>query len=97
MALTQCHIPYQLKEPSKNSLNTKGAGASLRAWTSRRCIEEKFRALSSRLHEATLRLWAAVEARTLGHGGVSAVAKASGLARTTIYAGLRELGAADWR
>ena len=54
-------------------------------------IGEKFRALSSRLDEATLRLWAAVEARTLGRGGVSAVAKASGLSRTTIYAGLREL------
>jgi len=56
-------------------------------------VEEKFRALASRLDEATLRLWAAVEARTLGHGGVSAVAKASGLSRTTIYAGLRELEA----
>jgi transposase len=56
-------------------------------------IEEKFRALASWLDEATLRRWAAVEARTLGHGGVSAVAKASGLSRTTIYAGLRELEA----
>ena len=56
-------------------------------------IEEKFHALSSRLDEATLRLWAAVEARTLGHGSVSAVAKASGLSRTTIYSGLRELEA----
>lgn len=56
-------------------------------------IEEKYRALASRLDEATLRLWAAVEARTLGHGGVSAVAKACGLWRTTIYAGLRELEA----
>jgi hypothetical protein len=56
-------------------------------------IEEKSRTLSSRLDEATLRLWAAVEARALGHGGVSAVARASGLSRTTIYAGLRELEA----
>ena len=56
-------------------------------------IEEKFRALADRLDEATLRLWAAVEARALGHGGVSAVASASGLSRTTIYAGLRELAA----
>ena len=54
-------------------------------------IEEKFRALSGRLDEATLRLWAAVEARALGHGGVSTVASAVGLSRTTIYAGLREL------
>ena len=56
-------------------------------------IEEKYRALSGRLDEATLRLWAAVEARALGHGGVSVVAKAVGLSRTTIHAGLRELAA----
>jgi hypothetical protein len=56
-------------------------------------IEEKYRALVGRLDEATLRLWAAVEARALGHGGVSAVAKASGLSRTTIYAGRRQLDA----
>ena len=56
-------------------------------------IREKFQALSGRLDEATLRLWAAVEARTLGCGGVSAVAKASGLSRTTLYAGLHELDA----
>lgn len=54
-------------------------------------IKEKFAALSGRLDEATLRLWAAVEARALGRGGVTAVANASGLSRTTIHAGLREL------
>ena len=54
-------------------------------------IEEKFQALSGWLDEATLRLWAAVEARALGHGGVSTVASAVGMSRTTIYAGLREL------
>jgi transposase len=56
-------------------------------------IEKKYRALAERLDEATLRLWAAVEARALGRGGVSAVASAVGLSRTTIYAGLRELAA----
>ena len=54
-------------------------------------ITDKYRALAGRLDEATLRLWAAVEARTLGHGGVSVVAKAIGMSRTTIYAGLKEL------
>ena len=54
-------------------------------------IKEKYRALAGRLDEATLRLWAAVEARTLGRGGVTVVANAVGLSRTTIYAGLREL------
>ncbi len=55
-------------------------------------IEVKYRALADRLDEATLRLWAAVEARSLGRGGVSAVARAVGLSRTTIHAGLAELG-----
>src|SRR3954453_10938850 len=55
-------------------------------------IEDKYRALAERLDEAMLRLWAAVEARTLGRGGVSTVAKATGLSRTTIYSGLKDLG-----
>ncbi len=54
-------------------------------------IVDKYRALAGRLDEATLRLWAAVEARTLGRGGVSTVAKATGLSRTTIYSGLEDL------
>lgn len=56
-------------------------------------IETKFQALSGRLDEATLRIWAATEARSLGRGGVSTVAKAIGMSRTTIYAGLAELKA----
>lgn len=54
-------------------------------------IANKYQALSARLDEATLRLWAAVEARHLGRGGVSIVARAVGISRTTIYAGLAEL------
>jgi transposase len=54
-------------------------------------VASKFRALEGRLDEAALRLWAAVEARSLGRGGVSAVAKAAGISRTTVYAGLAEL------
>jgi len=56
-----------------------------------RTIEDKYRALAGRLDEAMLRLWAAVEARTLGRGGVSTVAKATGLSRTTIYMTVRRL------
>lgn len=56
-------------------------------------IEAKYQALSGRLDEATLRMWAATEARSLGRGGVSAVAKAIGMSRTTIHAGLAELKA----
>jgi transposase len=54
-------------------------------------IAAKYQALSARLDEATLHAWAATEARSLGRGGVSLVAKATGLSRTTIYAGLSEL------
>jgi hypothetical protein len=57
-------------------------------------VEAKYRALEARLDEATLRLWAAVEARSLGRGGVSLVAKAVHISRTTIYAGLAEIEAA---
>lgn len=59
----------------------------------RTTIEAKYKALSGRLDEATLRLWAATEARSLGRGGVSTVAKAIGMSRTTIHAGLAELKA----
>ena len=62
-----------------------------------RLIEAKFKALSPRLDEATLRLWAAAEARSIGRGGVSAVAKAVGLSRTTVYAGIAEIEAASKR
>lgn len=54
-------------------------------------IEAKHQALVCRMDEATLRLWAATEARSLGHGGIITVAKATGMSRTTIYAGLAEL------
>ena len=54
-------------------------------------IQAKYRALRGRLDESTLRLWAAAEARSLGRGGISAVAKAAGISRTTIHAGLAEL------
>jgi len=57
-------------------------------------IEAKYQALSGRLDEAALRVWAAAEARSLGRGGVSTVAKAIGMSRTTIHAGLSELKAA---
>jgi transposase len=54
-------------------------------------IEVKYQDLRGRLDESTLRLWAAVEARSLGRGGISAVAKAAGISRTTIHTGLAEL------
>ena len=47
-------------------------------------VEAKYRALAGRLDEATLRLWVAVEARSIGRGGVTLVARAPGLSRTTV-------------
>jgi transposase len=54
-------------------------------------ISAKFAPLEPFLDERTRRLWAAVEARTLGRGGLLRVAEATGLSRATIRAGLREL------
>ncbi len=45
------------------------------------------------MNERTRRLWAATEAMSLGWGGVTAVAGATGMARKTIHAGIRELKA----
>jgi hypothetical protein len=57
-------------------------------------IREKYQLLSETLTEHSRRRWAAVEARSLGWGGVSAVASATGLAHTTIRRGISELGLA---
>jgi len=46
------------------------------------------------LDERRRRQWAAAEARELGYGGVSLVARATGLARSTIHTGLRDVQAA---
>ena len=56
-------------------------------------IRRKYRAVVLELDERRRRQWAAAEARDVGHGGVSLVARATGLARSTIHAGLRELRA----
>src|SRR3954447_8195667 len=54
-------------------------------------VEAKYIALKPLLDERARRLWAAVEARSLGRGGIIRVAEATGLARATIRAGLKEL------
>src|SRR5262245_43536646 len=43
------------------------------------------------MDERLRRRWAATEALALGHGGITAVAAATGLARNTIHAGILEL------
>jgi transposase len=54
-------------------------------------IGRKFQALKPEWNERQRRLWAASEAMCLGHGGVSIVARATGLSRPTINKGIKEL------
>ena len=54
-------------------------------------LRTKYKLISAHLNERTRRVWAASEAKSLGHGGVSAVSKATGIARITIHAGINEL------
>jgi transposase len=54
-------------------------------------IGARFRALAGELDERRRRLWAAAEARSHGRGGVTAVARATGMSPTTIHRGVREL------
>jgi hypothetical protein len=54
-------------------------------------IRRKYRALEPELDERRRRQWAAAESRDLGWGGISAVAQATGLSRTTINVGTGEL------
>jgi Rhodopirellula transposase DDE domain len=54
-------------------------------------IRRKYRSLDPVLDERSRRQWAATEAHEYGYGGVTAVAAATGLARDTIRAGLRDL------
>ena len=54
-------------------------------------IRRKFRMVVVELDERRRRQWAAAEAREAGWGGISLVARATGLSRPTIMAGLKEL------
>ena len=54
-------------------------------------IRRKFAALGPLLDERSRRIWAATEARALGWGGVSLIAAATGIARNTVHAGVKEL------
>ena len=54
-------------------------------------IKQKYQLVRPELDERGRRLWAASEAMVLGHGGAVAVARATGLGRSTIQRGLEEL------
>src|SRR5437762_14207719 len=54
-------------------------------------VRTKYQLLQPLMTERLRRQWAAGEAESLGRGGMSLVAQATGLSRTTIWAGRREL------
>ena len=57
----------------------------------RELIHQKYRALRHSLDERSRRLWAATEAQAVGYGGASLGARATGISRSTIMRGLREV------
>jgi len=54
-------------------------------------LREKYAALTPVLNERSRRLWAAAEARALGRGGQTLLAKVTGMSRSTLHRGLQEL------
>ncbi len=58
-------------------------------------LAAKFAALFPHLDERQRRLTMGAEARVLGHGGVAVVARAAGVSRVTVTAGVAELEAGD--
>lgn len=54
-------------------------------------IQKRFSNLAPFLNEKQIRLFAAVEAESLGYGGISAVSKATGVSRRAITIGIKEL------
>jgi hypothetical protein len=58
-------------------------------------IRERFTAVTRDLNERARRLLAAAEAKTAGHGGIAATSRATGIARSTIGRGLKDLAAPE--
>ncbi len=59
--------------------------------TPEQAIKAKYEVLKPALDERGRRLWAATEALSLGHGGIATVARATGLAESTVRLGKKEL------
>ena len=56
-------------------------------------LRERFAAVGGGLNERSRRLLVAAEAKTAGYGGIAAASRATGLARSTIGRGLKDLAA----
>jgi len=58
-------------------------------------IRKRYKLLKPIMNERFRRLWSAVEAKVIGHGGIGLVSKATGQSRTTISNGIKELDTTD--
>jgi Rhodopirellula transposase DDE domain len=56
-------------------------------------VRQKFRRLKASMDERLTRLWAGAEAEAMGFGGIAAVARATGLAISTVTLGRNEVRA----
>jgi hypothetical protein len=62
-----------------------------------RVLRQKYSALAHALNERSRRLWGAIEAKSIGHGGIALVERAVGISRSTISRGIKELESAQKR
>lgn len=58
-------------------------------------LRAKHAALAPMFTERSRRVWAATEAQAIGHGGIALVERATGISRSTIQRGLRELASGE--
>ena len=54
-------------------------------------LRRKYNTLAPALSERSRRLWAASEALALGHGGIALIERATGISRSTVVRGIREV------
>ena len=58
-------------------------------------VRKKYRRLRHVMDERVTRLWAAAEADALGYGGIATVVQATGISKSRIRSGLRDLAEQD--
>jgi transposase len=82
------------KEPRKNNLVISHGFWFIESMNSADVIPTlrlKYETLQPFLNERARRLWSATEAMGLGHGGIAALAEATGMSRTTISQAIQEI------
>jgi hypothetical protein len=66
-------------------------GENVNKETAVETLRRKWDAMQNHLDERGRRIWAAAEARALGHGGVTIVYEATGMSRSAITQGIEEM------